>query len=246
MSRPLFTIGNMLGRGAAVRPILPGVVQVPLTGSSVFLLLDRRITLIDAGVRGSTSRLLNALRLAGRSAEEIERIIITHYHPDHLGGLAALQRLLPAKTAIHALEAPAVTGRAGPPSPFANAALRVVAGPLLRAALPFTPVRIDEVLHDGDELPVLGGLRVVHTPGHTPGHIALYFPEMALLIAGDAMERRRGALSGPARAVTADMGEARRSIRSMAELEVEVIVFSHFPRLAQRAGERLRDLASRV
>ncbi len=233
----------MLGRDAALRPILPGVVQVPLTGSSAFLLLDQRITLIDTGLRGSAKRLLRAVRLAGRSADEIERIIITHYHPDHLGGLAELQRVLPARTAIHALEAPVVMSPSGPPPPFAARALRVSAGPILRRVLPFAPVQVDEFLRDGDEFPVLGGLRVVHTPGHTPGHIALYFPQLALLIAGDAMEYRRGRLSGPSPFFTADMGAARRSIRALAELEVATIAFSHFSPLARAAGAQLSDLA---
>ena len=103
--------------------------------------------------------------------------------------------------------------------------------------------RIDERLHDGDELPVLGGMRVVHTPGHTPGHVALYFPQMALLIAGDALELRAGRLRGPAAAVTADMPQAMASVARLAQLEIDVIAFSHFPRLPRLAGEALRALA---
>lgn len=234
----------MLGRGARVRSILPGVVQVPLRGTSAFLLLDRRVTLVDTGFRGSAARLLGALRLAGRRADEIERVLITHYHPDHIGGLPELQRLLPAKAAIHAIEAQIVTGSAGPPPPFANAALRVASRAVRGRAFPHVPVRIDEWLRDGDEIPVLGGMRVVHTPGHTPGHIALYFPQMALLIAGDALEHRGGRLGGPAPAFTEDMREARRSIRRLAGLEVDVIAFSHFPRIPADADDRLRTLAA--
>jgi glyoxylase-like metal-dependent hydrolase (beta-lactamase superfamily II) len=233
----------MLGRGAPLRSILPGVVQVPLRGTSAFLLLDRRITLIDTGFPGSSLRLIDALRSAGRRADEIERIVITHYHPDHLGGLPELQDILQAKAAIHAVEAQIVTGTAGPPPPFANAALRVASRAVRSRAFPHVPVRVDEWLRDGDELPALGGMRVVHTPGHTPGHIALYFPQMALLIVGDALEHRGGRLGGPAPAFTEDMREARRSIGRLARLEVDVIAFSHFPRIATNGGARLRALA---
>ncbi|MHB8577147.1 MAG: MBL fold metallo-hydrolase, partial [Dehalococcoidia bacterium] len=114
----------MLGSGAPLRSILPGVVQVPLRGTSAFLLLDRRVTLVDTGLSGSGTRLLAALRLARRSADEVERVIITHYHPDHIGGLAELHQQLPARTGIHAVEAPVVIGATGPPPPFANPALR--------------------------------------------------------------------------------------------------------------------------
>ena len=225
---------------------MPGVVQIALRGTSAFLLLDRRVTLIDTGLRGSARRLLQAVRLAGRRADEIEQVIITHYHPDHIGGLPELQRILPAKAAIHAIDAPAVTGAGGPPSPFNAGWRRAAWRKLAPRLLPFEPVRIDELLHDGDELPVLGGLRIVHTPGHTPGHVALYLPELALLIAGDAMEYRRGRLTGPAAAVTADMPEALRSIDTLSRLAIETIAFSHFPSIPAAAGERLRELAARL
>src|SRR5579859_2880364 len=190
----------MLPAGAPVRSILPGVVQAPLRATSCFLLLDRRLTLIDTGLPGSADRILRAVA------------------------------------------APVVQSAGGPPPPFASAALRTLARPVANRALRYEPVRIDEPLHDGDELSVLGGMRIVHTPGHTPGHIALYFPRMALLIAGDALEYREGVLSGPAAGVTADMPQAIASLSKLAALELDVIAFSHFPRLPVQAGAALRAL----
>src|SRR5579885_1653274 len=236
----------MLPAGASVRSILPGVVQVPLRATSCFLLLDWRVTLIDTGLPGSAGRILRAVALCRRRDDEIERIVITHYHPDHLGGLAELQRRVPAKAAIHAVEAPVVQSTEGPPPPFASGPLRTLSRPVVNRAFRYQPVRIDEPLHDGDELPVLGGMRIVHTPGHTPGHIALYFPRLALLIAGDAMEHRAGVLSGPAPRVTADLPLALASLGKLARLEVDVIAFSHFPRLPVHAGAALRELAART
>jgi glyoxylase-like metal-dependent hydrolase (beta-lactamase superfamily II) len=81
----------MFGRHVILRPIVPGDLQVPLFPTSAFLLLGDRVTLVDMGFRGSGVRLLHAVQAAGRRADEIERVIITHYHPDHLGGLAELQ-----------------------------------------------------------------------------------------------------------------------------------------------------------
>src|SRR5689334_12598890 len=78
--------------GVRATRIAPGIVQVPVTGSSVFLLLDRRVTVVDTGFPGSAARVLTALRRACRAADEVEQVVITHYHPDHLGGLAGLLR----------------------------------------------------------------------------------------------------------------------------------------------------------
>jgi glyoxylase-like metal-dependent hydrolase (beta-lactamase superfamily II) len=229
----------MFGRHVILRPIVPGVLQVPLFGTSAFLLLGDRVTLVDTGFRGSGVRLLRAVQAAGRRADEIERVIITHYHPDHLGGLAELQQVLPAKAAIHAVEASAVMSTAGPPSPFGNLALRIAAHPFGRRAFRFSPVRIDEFLHDGDEFQILGGMRVVHTPGHTSGHISLYFPDLALLIAGDSLESHNGAIRGPTPLFSINMKEAQRSVRKLAGLEVDVIALSHFPAISKGAGQQL-------
>ncbi|MER3421592.1 MAG: MBL fold metallo-hydrolase, partial [Chloroflexota bacterium] len=84
------------------------------------------------------------------------------------------------------------------------------------------------LLRDGDELPVLGGMRVVHLPGHTPGHIALYFSERGLLIAGDALQVRRGQLVPPARLASEDWEEAVRSLRRLTGLDIDVLALSHF------------------
>src|SRR5438067_548737 len=82
----------------AIRSVAPQVIQAPVRGSSIFLLLDRRVTVVDAGPVGSAARILRTLRLLGRTADEVEQVIITHYHPDHVGGLAGLQRQIPART----------------------------------------------------------------------------------------------------------------------------------------------------
>jgi len=220
--------------------ITPRIVQVPLPGSSVFLLLDERVTLIDAGFPGSARRILTALRAAGRSADEVEQILITHYHPDHLGGLAGLLEHVPARVGVHAGEAPVVCGSAPMPAPLRNIWLAARLAPAMRWV---RCCPVDTVLHDGDELPVLGGLRIVHTPGHTPGHIALHLPEHGVLIAGDALQRRARALIPPARLVTADWAEALRSIEKLAALDFETLALSHFPPLRGRACEAVRRLS---
>jgi glyoxylase-like metal-dependent hydrolase (beta-lactamase superfamily II) len=102
---------------------------------------------------------------------------------------------------------------------------------------------VDTLLQDGDELPVLGGLRIVHTPGHTAGHIALHLPQLGVLIAGDALQRPRAGLTPPARLVTADWEESLRSLRRLAALDFDVLAFSHFPPLRRHAAAELRRLA---
>lgn len=98
-------------------------------------------------------------------------------------------------------------------------------------------------VEDGDVLPVLGGLRVVHTPGHTPGSICLYAPRERLLFTGDVLQRRRGAIVFASQIYSDDHAAARRSVQRLAELDVDTIIFSHFPPLREHASAALAELA---
>ena len=105
------------------------------------------------------------------------------------------------------------------------------------------PPSVIHPVEDGDVLPLLGGLRVVHTPGHTPGSICLYAPRDRLLFTGDVLQRRRGRVVAASRIYSDDHAAARASIRRLAELDVATIVFSHYPPLVEGANEALEALA---
>ena len=106
---------------------------------------------------------------------------------------------------------------------------------LLRARF-MSPVRrrfilsaddVDIVLEGGEVLPVLGGLEVVPTPGHTPDSISLFSARHRLLIVGDAVQKRRQMLRPPARMVSTDLAAAAESIRRMAGLGFDTLVTGH-------------------
>jgi glyoxylase-like metal-dependent hydrolase (beta-lactamase superfamily II) len=101
-------------------------------------------------------------------------------------------------------------------------------------------------IEDGDVLPALGGLEVVHTPGHTPGSVCLYSRRHRLLIAGDVLQVERDKVSLPSLVFTDDMALARRSIARLAELDVDTICFAHYPAWRAGGSAALRDLARRA
>jgi glyoxylase-like metal-dependent hydrolase (beta-lactamase superfamily II) len=225
-----------------LRTVVPRVIQSPVFGSSVFFLLDDRVTLVDTGPAGSASRILSALQALQRSPDDVEQIIITHCHLDHAGGLAALQRHLPARTAVHVLDAPFVTGDTLMSLPLRLRLPGRAHRRLSRALAP--PARIDTLLRDGDELPVLGGLRVVHTPGHTAGHIALHLPAAGLLIAGDALQVRGARITPASRWVSDDYDQAVRSLRALTGLDFDVLALSHFAPQRRAPRDRIAALVS--
>jgi glyoxylase-like metal-dependent hydrolase (beta-lactamase superfamily II) len=204
-----------------------------------------RLALVDTGLAGSTDAVLRAVAALGRSPQDLREIIITHWHADHMGSLAELAERTGAQVCVHAADAPIVRGEQPMPE-FRGG--NILASMVLRMSSmmmgrPPKPSRVDRELQDGDELEV-GDVKVVHTPGHTPGHIALYMPSKRVLFVGDAIFNwpLRG-LQAPAAMVSADTAQAKESIRKLAGLECDIVCFGHGPALTREAGARLRRFA---
>jgi glyoxylase-like metal-dependent hydrolase (beta-lactamase superfamily II) len=189
---------------------------------------DDGLTLIDAGVPGSEAAILAA---AAAQGESIRRIIITHAHADHVGSLVGLaQRLPDAEVILSARDARFLSGDMRLDSDEAQ--------PPLRGSYQTLDLRPHHVVVDGDKI---GTLRVVASPGHTPGHIALFDERDASLIAGDAFQTRAGlAVSGtwrwgfpfPALA-TWSRPAALQSARRLAALQPTRLAVGHGDVLAQ-------------
>ena len=89
------------------------------------------------------------------------------------------------------------------------------------------PQTADVVLEDGQEIPVLGGLRAIFTPGHTPVHMSYYSPSQKILFAGDSLNTMGGKLQFQAGVVTDDFLEGQNSVRIQAALGAEVVCCGH-------------------
>ena len=221
--------------------VIPNVYNLSLIGTSVLLLLEEQITVIDAGWRGSGKRVLRALDRLGRQSEEIGHIISTHYHLDHVGGIAHIKKQSGGQVAAHESEIPYL--RSGTlPNPVEHPIIRLLVAPILALLRP-EQFSVDMPLSDGNQLDALGGMTIVHSPGHTPGSISLHFPQEGLLMVGDALEYRQGKLQLPSRYVSSDMQQAKESVRKLAQLDFEVLCFSHFPPIKKNASKLLKQFA---
>ncbi len=225
-----------------IMEILPGVYQIKVKGSSVMLVVGQDVTLIDAGLSWSPNELTSYMSKIGLDIKDISRIIITHHHLDHAGGVAGLKELTGAKVAAHVDDAVYISGDKVYPSPFVSSMLGTIASPVINRLQP-KQVDVDIGLQDGDKI---GPFTVVHVPGHTRGSIALHDTSRGFLMVGDALQNRFGKLSQPDPLFTVDMALANKSIEKMAGLDFEVLCFSHFAPIMHGGRQRLEELVIRL
>jgi glyoxylase-like metal-dependent hydrolase (beta-lactamase superfamily II) len=224
--------------------LLSGFLGAGVWGANVYLLVGDDLTLVDAGFFGRADRMLEQIEELGYSSSAINRIIITHHHADHIGSLAALKRATKAEVIAHPADAPYIDGRLPQPGPARPQWLSKL---LARFSWLWAtePVVVDMQVNDGDELPILGGIKILHTPGHTPGSICLYLRSQKLLIAGDLLAHRFG-LRLPARGFTVNITQEILSIHRIASLEFDIICFGHGSPIMHQAHQAVADFADRL
>lgn len=212
-----------------MQPVVPDLYRIDLGAVNVYLWTGAGgPSLVDTGMPGSVDKLLAALRGQGIAPTHLRRILITHADLDHIGGLRRLKAESGAPVCCHAVEAEYVRGlKSKPPSPTL---LGYLTRPLFllvdRIYKPGAPV-VEELVIEGHVTPE--GFTVIHTPGHSPGHMALLHKERGILIAGDALNNRKGRLGGPPPIATPRLALAYESIARLGKLNYEVACFGHGP-----------------
>ena len=191
--------------------VVEGVHRIEDAYTNWYLLeQDGRLTIVDAGVPTSWQSLHDALGRLGRRASDVEALVLTHAHFDHVGFAEKARTELDIPVYVHENDAP-LTGH---PWRYDHERRRSFYFATQVRALPivatfvrnraFWPRPVKQVVRYSDGvLPVPGSPRVVFTPGHTLGHCALHLPDRDAVIAGDAI-------------VTLDPYTARRGPRLVA------------------------------
>jgi len=219
--------------------VTENVFVVPRVVSNTYILVDTDgLTVIDTGLPRSEKKILAYIASLGKSAQDVKRIILTHADLDHFGGLSALQKASGARTYASQIEADAIAaGRSSREIKPAGFSLRRVLFTLMSPFMKATPFRVHEIIAEGQILPALGGLHVLETPGHTPGHISLFAPAVGILFCGDSMVANEKGLQGSRPGITWNETKARESEKKQAGLGARIVCSGHGPVVLDAAGK---------
>ncbi|MDS0300505.1 MBL fold metallo-hydrolase [Halogeometricum sp. S1BR25-6] len=192
---------------------------------------DRGLVLVDAGFAHTTDQLEAGLAEAGFDLSDVRLVFLTHQDGDHVGGLARVVSETDAVVVASEHAARVVDGSEPP-----------------RGSDPdddrYEPVAVDVALAGEATLDTRAGpARVVPTPGHTPGHVSLYFPEESFLLAGDAVTAADGELNGPDPTFTEEMDEALASVRTLSQLDISRTLCYHGGFAAAAGSDRMAAIA---
>ena len=224
----------------SLKEIAPGIHHTNV-GAGVFIIVRDDVTIVDAGVPGKTDQVLAGLREVGRQPRDVKRILITHYHQDHVGGLSVLAETTGAK--VYAPRNEAAFIRSGGTPPPVNK--KGVLGAIVYRMASFNEQPGHPVHHEvsgGDEIDGAGGVRVVDTPGHSVGHVVYLLPNDGVVFVGDAAANLTRLDAMP---INEDFPTAEKSFRALAELDFEVAGIAHGRQITSNGSARFRKAARR-
>ncbi|WP_454192399.1 MBL fold metallo-hydrolase [Paenibacillus sp. Marseille-Q7038] len=215
---------------------------------------DKELILVDTGYPGQLPLLEKELASLGYRVSDINRIILTHQDLDHIGNLPSLKQASPAAEIISdPLEKPYIQG---------DLLLLKITSDSVTSSLESLPAEISDqmklafkqtlenppkapvdrtVIHK-ETLPYAGGIIIIETPGHTPGHISLYHTASKTLIAGDALVIENSELFGPSPAHTLDMNKAISSLQQLDNYDIECVICFHGGIYKGEVNQRINDI----
>ncbi|TBR23211.1 MBL fold metallo-hydrolase [bacterium] len=220
-----------------MRRLAEGVYRLEAAGfvNAYLVVGDRDLTLVDAGPARRFPLIVAELKANGYSFNDVGRVVVTHAHADHAGGLHPLLSLRPVKVYAHPLEAPVLAKKAPMPPP--SAPFGGVLHAVFEAVLTRGPVDSAQPADSGTPVRGLPQWQVLHTPGHTPGSISLYEPVRQILLCGDALAVSGGKVRAVPDGLHADPEAARRTVAMLGKMDVDILGCGH--------GEEVRGGAFR-
>lgn len=229
---------NVMGKSSTINPTL--------------IYDEDTVILVDAGFPGQLSQFREAIEKSGISFDRLSKVIITHQDIDHIGNLSGI--ISESKNGVEVLaqeiEKPYIQGDKTPVK-VAQLEVNLDALPpemkkiyeMLKAGFKNCITKVNIELKDGEELPYCGGIVILHTPGHTPGHICLYLKQTKTLIAGDMLGIENGLLIPSASRINYDNDLNLKSLDKLTKYDIQNVICYHGGLYDDNVNKRIAELA---
>ena len=229
--------------------VAEGVYRIAPGRSNCYLLVDKKLVLIDTGMPGDAEAISAAIKSLGLSVEDISHILITHAHLDHIGSLAALKKPGIAQVVAGVKDTAYVQGqkktwtmsREG----FGGKIFKAVLFFMETFSFHYEPTQVEIPCHGGEMIDCFGGIQVIATPGHSPGSLSFYAREKGLVFVGDALNGT-GGFALPMRFGCASFKEALCSVEQLARLDFDICLLGHGAPVKGSASARMRELVQKA
>jgi glyoxylase-like metal-dependent hydrolase (beta-lactamase superfamily II) len=227
--------------------IAKNVFRLPTLGSFInsyaFINADSSVTLVDCGLEGSSKKLILNLEGIGKHPKDVTNIVLTHAHEDHVGGASSIIKHCEVENVMMHEDDASLPPTGKTPSRDDSR----LSGKIMKL-LPergYQPFEITKKLKDGEIINTAGGLRVIHTPGHTDGHISLLHLESETLITGDSIfnmtSRMTWALSG----FCVNYKQSQETAKKFLDLDFKNACFTHGPEIRNLGKSRIKQFLSK-
>ncbi|MDP4086294.1 MAG: MBL fold metallo-hydrolase [Bacillota bacterium] len=212
---------------------------------------NEKVILVDTGFPGQLSKIREAIENEGVAFYDLGMVILTHQDIDHVGNTSSIIKEIQnnVKVFTHKEEKPFIDGEKKPIK-LAQFEAKLDYLPenmkeiysKLKAGFESSKVNVDYTMTDGEELPYCGGILVIYTPGHTPGHISLYLKRYKTLIAGDLLQIHNGKLILAPESTNFDMNLTKMSLKKLLNYDIETVICYHGGIYKDDTNKRIAEL----
>lgn len=225
-----------IGDNVVMLEISDDVMGSQRTIYPVLIFDNENAILVDTGFPGQLPKIREAIKETGVPFERINAIILTHHDIDHIGNLSDMAKELQgrAKVMAHVDEKPYIEGELKPLKlAQLESKLNVLPEEMkgifnkMKSSFDKNKTKVDVALNDGEELPFCGGIDVIHTPGHTLGHVCLYLKKDKVLITGDMLNIKDGKLVPSSKDINFDDDMNLKSIEKIGGYDVKYVICYH-------------------